>query len=104
MFGCSTSLHDETLADTWTIFGSTVKITEYLSYLKYSETTDLLKEIKLLTVIGEALRAIPDVLRVIGRSRKMAKKWNWENYAAYLDQPLNQLRTEYGIQILVSEG
>ena len=100
LFGCSTSLHDETLADTWTIFGSTIKLREYFGYLNYSETTDILKQVKVSSMIRETLTAIPDVLKVIGRCRKMPKKWNWANYEAYLNHPLKDLREEYGIQVL----
>ena len=102
LFGCSTSLHDETLADTWTIFGSTIKLREYFGYLNYSETTDILKQIQVSSIIRETLGAIPDVFKVIGRCRKMPKKWNWADYEAYLNHSLKELRDEYGIQILAT--
>lgn len=104
IFGCSTSLRDETLADTWTIFGSTVKLHDYLSYLKYSETFEVLGDIKLRGIVWEVAQSIPDMFRVIRRSRRMLKKWNWADYSAYLNQPLRDLRQEFGIQVMARES
>lgn len=100
VFGCSTSLHDETLADTWTIFGTSIKFLDYLGYLKYSETTDLLKEVKVSRMIKEFIEAIPDVFRVIRQTRKMSQKWDWANYHSHLEMPLGDLRRTYGIQVI----
>ena len=104
LFGCSTTLHDETLADIWTIFGSTVKLREYFSYLNYSETTDIFKSVKPSHVLKESLAALPDVFKVIGRCRNMSKKWIWDDYETSLDRSLNELRKDYGIEILAIAG
>lgn len=100
VFGCTTSLHDETLADTWTIFGTTIRLREYLNYLKYPEATNVLKQVGWINMFREFLKTIPDMFRVIGKTRQMTKKWVWTDDKKYLDQPLSQVRQEFGIQIL----
>lgn len=100
IFGCNISIHDETLADAWTIFGSTVGLRTYLAYLKYPETTDVLQDSGYYRVFREFLQAIPDVVTVFRRTRKMLKKWPWRGYEAYLDQSLKTIRQDFGIQIL----
>ena len=42
LFGLTTAIEDEALADTWTLFGSTVTLREYSRYLQQDEFKQLL--------------------------------------------------------------
>ncbi|NET91219.1 MAG: hypothetical protein F6K45_24535 [Kamptonema sp. SIO1D9] len=100
IFGCDTSIAEETLTDTWTIFGSTVKLSEYLKYLQYPETRKLVQDVGYLKLFGAFILTIPAVFQVIARTRKMKKKWIWSGYEEYLNYPLFQIRQEFGIEVI----
>ncbi|MBE9030109.1 hypothetical protein IQ266_10250 [filamentous cyanobacterium LEGE 11480] len=108
VFGLDTSLHDETLADTWTIFGSSIGFWEYLKYIKNPEAMQVLQDLSVngntnyLTIAKEAIRAIPDVFKVIRRSRQMTQKWPWQNHQSYRLKTLGQIRQELGIQLIAT--
>lgn len=100
LFGLTTAIEDEALADTWTLFGSTVTLREYSHYLQQDEFTKLFKEIGVWNMIRGTLRSLPDVVRVIRRSRRMTTKWPFFDYPRYLDTPIVELRRRFGIDVL----
>lgn len=100
VFGCDNSLHDEVLIDVWTLAGSDVTTRDYKRYLELPEVKNLLKESGWRTLIGESLRALPDVFRVLLRARRMHKPWPFQVPDTYLQRPLSDLRDEFGIEVL----
>ena len=100
VFGCDTTLRGETLIDTWTIFGSSIGLRGYLAYLKLPQVNQLFAQTGRLRILIELLRCAPDVVRVIWRSRRMARAWPWREYPQHLDRPLRELREEFGIRVV----
>ncbi|AFY55475.1 hypothetical protein Riv7116_2994 [Rivularia sp. PCC 7116] len=100
VFGCDTSIKEETLTDTWTIFGSTVTLGEYMEYLKYPETTQVLKEEGILKVFWIFILSFPDFIKVILYTFKMRKKWNFWDYQQYSNHSLKDIREEFNIQVV----
>lgn len=100
LFGLTTKIEDEALADTWTLCGSTVTIREYSQYLKQDEFTKLIKDIGAWNIVVGSLRSLPDIVRVIWRSRKMTEKWPFFDYPRFLDTPIVELRRRFGIDVL----
>lgn len=104
LFGLDTSLADETLADTWTFFGTDVKWAELKSYFSSQEQRDFFKEflseVGYWKMITASLRALPRVFRAIWRSRSMRRKWALHHWKAHLDEPLADLRRDYGIRLV----
>lgn len=100
VFGCDTSLRGETLIDSWTVFASTAGIRGYLEYLKYPQVNQIFQETGYLRVAVESLRCLPDVARLLWRSRRMKSKWPWAEYERYLDRRLGELRAELGITLV----
>ncbi len=100
VFGCSTSIAEETLTDIWTLFGSTVEWSAYLSYLNSPQTQQIFKEAGYFQTFWIFLKTLPQIFRVIRRTFKMRKKWNWDAVQSYLDIPLKDIRQEFGIVIL----
>lgn len=98
LFALTTSLEDEAVADTWTIFGSTVTLRRYLEYLKQPEFVGAFKDIGWWTVLKGTLRAVPRVLRAIWRTRAMTAKWPFFDYAQHLDTPLGELRRRFNVR------
>ncbi|MEZ4453589.1 MAG: hypothetical protein R3B09_29305 [Nannocystaceae bacterium] len=100
VFGLTTEIEDEALADTWTIFGSTVSLREYTRFLQHDEYKQLVKDIGTWELIRGSVKSLPNVLRVIRRSRRMTEKWPFFDYARFLDTPIVELRRHFGIEVL----
>ena len=98
LFGLTTSIEDEALADTWTVFGTSVTLRQYSEYLKHEQFSGLIKEIGWRRMLTGSLRAIPRALRAIRRARKMPEKWPFYDYARFLDTPIAALRQRFGVQ------
>lgn len=100
VFGCDTSIEQEALVDFWTMFGSDVGVRAYLDYLRVPEASQIIKDAGVLTTARATLRALPDIFRVIARSRRMHKKWSWDQHEGELDRPLSAIRTDLGLRII----
>jgi ubiquinone biosynthesis protein Coq4 len=100
VFGCDTTLRGETLVDTWTIFGSSIGLRGYLAYLRLPQVNQVFSEAGRLRILIELLRCSPDVVRVIARSRRMARAWPWREWERHLDRPLRKLREEFAIRVV----
>ncbi len=103
LFGLTTAIGDEVLADTWTLAGSTVTLRKYAEYLKHDEFAGLAKTIGYRTILVESMRALPRVFTVLRRARQMTRKWSMFDYAAHLDTPVAELRRDYNIRILTRD-
>lgn len=100
LFGLGTTLEEEALADTWTLFGSDVTLKQYAAYLKRPEFTDLFKDTGWWPLIAATVRALPRAFRAIRRARRMPQKWPFFGYARFLDVPVVTLRQRFGVQPL----
>lgn len=100
VFGCDTSLRGETLIDTWTIFASTIGLRGYLEYLKLPQVNQLFAEAGALRIASELASALPDLARVVWRSRRLRRKWPWQDWAEHLERPLVEIREDFGIRPL----
>lgn len=97
LFGLTTTLEDEALADTWTLCGSDVTLKQYSAYLEHQEFTKLLHELGWWPLLRSVIRSVPQVVRAIGRARKMTAKWPFFGYAQFLDTPLVTLRRRFNV-------
>jgi len=102
VFGCDTVLHDEALADMWTIFGSDLGFCKYLSYLAplREDLESIFDGMDKTALFKDGVKAIPDMVRVIFRARNMHGKWPWVDHEEYLDRPLWQVRRELNVQVV----
>lgn len=100
VFGCDTSLRGETLVDTWTIFASSIGLRGYLAYLKLPQVNQIFAETGFTRVALAGVRCLPDVIRVVWRSRRVARKWPWREYEAHLHRSLSKIREEFGIRVV----
>lgn len=101
VFGTTTTLADEFLQDMWTFLGVDINKKNYIfDFLPSDESKQLFGALKL----GESIKAIaltiPLLPKLIWRSRKMNKKWSWQNWQSYLDRPLGEIRQEFNILVL----
>jgi hypothetical protein len=100
VFGCDTTLRGETLVDAWTIVGSTAGLRGYLRYFGYPQVNRIFAEVGWWRIAAESVRWLPDVLRVLARSRRLASRWPAADYGKYLDQPLGDIRRRFRIRMV----
>ena len=99
MFGLTTALEDETLADSWTFFAVDIPILRYAKYLSTPEVKKLITSLPISAFIVPVFRALPRVWRAFWRSRRMTP-WHWEVNDDDLDTPIRELRARHGIQVV----
>lgn len=107
IFGLDTTLEEESILDTWVLWGTSYKLSYLNQYRKLPQLKEFNKNlIKELRVRG-ILKLLSSVLRnkilVFKRTRKMKKKWPFKHPEAYLERSIFELRNEYGIDILNKE-
>lgn len=99
VFGTDTSVAQEAMTDTWSMLATDVGVLRYLSYLNEPEAMDIVREIGWGKALGESVKAVPAMVEVWRRSRRMTKKWPWTGHEAWLDTPLAEIREEFGIEV-----
>jgi uncharacterized tellurite resistance protein B-like protein len=100
VFGCDTTVGNEVLVDTWSIFGTDVSVKEYSEYLRIPEAQQALTGAGFVRTLLESIRATPRLFDVFLRTREMTKKWPFYSGDAYLDIPLAEIRKEFNIQLI----
>ena len=105
IFGLDTTLEEESLLDTWVLWCCSFHLSHLMSYSKQPEIKDLykklFKEVGIFKFIQLLFIVFPIKLKIIFKQRKMMiKKWPFQFPEEYLDRRINELREEYGIEIL----
>jgi len=101
IFGLGTSLDDETLADTRTLFSCDVGWRRYGAYLTQDKQAQaLFKELGYFKAAWVTFLAMPRILRAAREAWRMTKRWPWNPPTSYLSRTLADLRAEYGIRVV----
>lgn len=99
LFGCPTHLGGEIIAHIWTALGTTVSLQAMHQVNRHPDHRSVLAEIGHRHLIKTWVRSIPQILITVLRALRMKRCWPAEEYAAYLDQRLCDLRHEFKIHI-----
>ncbi len=100
VFGQGTSVEDDAVVDVWIVFGTDVHARSYLSALLRSRAMgELVKREGLARVVWGLTRAVPRGISSFFRARRMPRRWPWAGVDRYLDVPLLEIRSEYGIRL-----
>ena len=107
IFGLDISIEQESILDTWVLWGSKWELKYLLGYQKLPQIKqlykDLIKEIgyfgfiKILWKLGGIKR------KVMFRAFKMKKKWPFKMPDEYLSIRISDLREMHGIKVLLPE-
>ena len=104
VFGTHTGELQEGINDLWTIFGVDIRLRDYAGgFFATDESKTIVKQFKLksmIRILWQTVRLWPELRR---RARAMTKKWPWTPPEVFLDRPLNELRAEFGIELLRPE-
>jgi hypothetical protein len=107
IFGMNVSLEEEAILDTWTIWGTDISLSHFLSYIKLPELKELqnklLSEVKISGFLKLYKNVFRTKIKVLKRAWKMKKKWPYQFPNEFYDRKINDLRKEYGISILKPE-
>jgi len=100
VFGQGTSVDDDVVVDVWIVFGTDVHTRSYLAALFRSHALQALIERDGLAGVARGLiRAVPRACFSFFRARRMTCRWPWAGADRYLDTPLFEIRSEYGIRL-----
>jgi len=101
IFGLSTTLADETLADTRTLFSCDVGWRRYARYLGAdAQAKALFAEMGWLKGVGITLACLPRIARAGFEALRMTKRWPWEPPESFSRRTLAELRREHGIRVI----
>lgn len=100
LFGLTTVVEDEAIADLWTLFGSDMPVRRYAGYLRHPELASLFVEVGAWQITKVMLRGLPRIVRTIVRVRRMRVRWAFWGYADHLDTPVADLRQRFGVQLM----
>jgi hypothetical protein len=101
IFGLDTTLADEALADTRTLFSCDVGIRRYLAYLAQDKQAKaLFKEFGYLRSAWAMVLALPRIWRAAGDAWRMKKRWPWVPPESFQSRTLADLRSEFGICVV----
>jgi len=107
IFGLDTSIEQESILDTWVLWGSKWKLKYLLGYQKLPQIKQLYKDLykefgvfgflKIFWKTGGMKR------KAMYRAIKMKKKWPFKMPEEYLSMKISDLRDIHGIKILLTE-
>ncbi|MEM7697281.1 MAG: hypothetical protein AAF236_02620 [Verrucomicrobiota bacterium] len=100
LFACPTDLRGEIIAHIWTAFGTTVSMADMHRVNAHRDHREVLRQIGHRKLIATWLRSIPTIGKTLLRARRMKAKWPVEEMDQFLDRPLNELRSDFGIRVI----
>ena len=99
LFGCSTTIKDEIAAHLWMLFGTTAKKDEMHQVVAKSEHRHVLSNIGHLKLIGIWIICLPRFLSIIIKCSRMKKRLALEELEKLKQQPIGEIRRQYGIVV-----
>ena len=107
IFGLDTTLEEESMLDSWVLWGTQYKFSYLNQYRKLPELKEFNKKLFKELGLHGLFKLLSSVLRnkiiIFKRTRKMKKKWPYRAPKDYLEKSILDLRSEYGIDILNSD-
>lgn len=98
VFGCDASIFGEGTVKLWSIFGTTLGFWNHVRGYSEADAFSLFRQYSRRHVAKHIVSLIASVPRTITRARRTRMRWPWSEYEAYLDVPLAEIRTEFGIE------
>lgn len=100
LFGCDISLYGEGSVKIWTIFGTTLGFWRHFGAYRAANAYDLAQSFTWGHVASNITKFLSSIPSLIIRAKRMHKPWPWADFDAYLDQPIDEIRKEFNIQVL----
>ena len=107
IFGLDISIEQESILDTWVVWGSKWKLKYIWGYQSLPQIKqlykDLFKEFGILGFLKIFWKLGGIKRKTMFRAFKMKKKWPFKMPEEYLSMKISDLREEHGIKILLPE-
>lgn len=100
VFGCHTTLPSEACVKMWSFFGTDVGFRRLQVGYGLPESGEIYQKLTFPQMIEAGRASFRIVPAVIARSRRMTKKWPWSDFDEYMDTALNEIRGQFGIEVL----
>jgi hypothetical protein len=101
IFGLSTSLGDETMADARTMLSCDVGLARYAAYLRTdAQAKALFAKIGIVNSVWITFAAVPRIVRALFEMGHVRRRWPWNPPEDHLSRSLAELRDEYGIRVI----
>src|SRR5215469_15456424 len=101
IFGLSTSLEDEAMADTRILFATDAGFWRYSKYITADKQAKaIFKQVGYVRVVWHTLLTLPRMLRAVMAARRMKKRWPFDTPQSFRARSLRDLRQEFGIRII----
>jgi len=101
IFGLSTSLADEAMADTRTLLSCDVGVRRYLAYLSQDrQAKAVFKQVGYLRSAWATILTLPRILAAVAEAWRMPKPWPWTPPDSFQGRVLGDLRAEFGIRVI----
>ncbi len=98
VFGCVNDLNDEAIVKISSIFGTTGGFRVLAGY-RLHESRRIYSTLGIGNIVRTAVASIVLVPRTMVRCWQMTKRWPWNDYDAYLDVALRDIRKDYGVRV-----
>jgi hypothetical protein len=98
LYGCSTSMLDEAIVKLASIFGTTGGLAVLRGYMLH-ETLDIYKKLPVRSTLVALLLAPFLIVRTVSRCKRQPEAWPWQQHQQYMNVPLRELRTKFGIRV-----
>ncbi|MEA5507399.1 hypothetical protein VB735_30770 [Halotia wernerae UHCC 0503] len=99
LFGCGTAIQDEIAAHAWMVFGTTAKLSEMHHAVANREHRNVLLGIGHFKLFSIWVGCLPRIFTIIIKCLRMKKRLALEELAKLKEQPLCDIRREYGIVV-----
>ena len=101
IFGLTTSLQDEAMADTRILLSTDAGFWRYSRYITADKQAKaIFKQVGYGKVAFYSLLALPRILRAVWEALRTRKRWPWEPPPSFQTRSLAELRREYRIRIV----
>ena len=98
LYGCGTTMPDEAVVKLSSLLGTTGGVAVLRGYTNH-ETLDIYTKLPLGSTVLALLSAPYLILRTLWRCSRQTQRWPWVEHQQFLNVPLNELRSTFGIKV-----
>lgn len=98
VYGCGNTLDDEAVVKISSILGTTGGLGVLRGYTLH-ESIDIYRALRVSDVFFSILHSVVVVPRTVVRCLRQTERWPWQNFEQYMQVPLREIRTTFGIRV-----
>jgi hypothetical protein len=102
LYGCGTSMADEAVVKIASLLGTTGGLQVLRGYMHH-ETLDIYRRLPWASTVLALLAAPYLIVRTAWRCRRQRRRWPWTDNDGFMNVPLSELRSTFGIRVAHEE-